>query len=305
MRKSAIIILIFLIVISFLSAAEKEIKLDRFFDFKGAKSVEIDLKLVNGKLRIYTWDRKEAKVEGIVRYRGEKPEIELKKIGDQLILRIEKEKGWWFFRRSPGRKELWADITVFLPEPFEGKAGVTNGRIELKSIIGKKNGYVKLSTVNGIVRILELKSEELKVSNINGRIMISETFAEEANLSTVNGKIEATGFFASHLKVKTVNGDIEIGLEEKPLNKEGYWKLSSVNGDIYLGFLNEPEFYYDFKIKSVSGDVYVELSGVDISSTTVFSKASFELNGGKKAKMDIFADVNTVSGDVEIRRESK
>jgi len=305
MRKAAIIILIFLLV-SFLSAAEKEIKLDRTFNFEGVKRVKIDLKITNGKLRVYTWDKKEAKVEGIIKYRGEYPEVELRKSGDMLILRVEKEKKWFFFwHSSPGRKDLWADVTVFLPEPFEGKAGVVNGRVELKSVVGKKNGYVKLSSVNGIVRVLELRSEELKVSNVNGRIMISGTFAEEASLGTVNGKIEATGFFAAHLKAKTVNGDIELDLEEKPLDKEGYWKISSVNGDIYLNFLDQPQFYYDFKIKSVSGNVYVQLSGVDISSTNVFSKASFELNEGKGAKAEIFVDINTVSGDVEVRRESK
>ncbi len=303
MRKAAIIVAI-LLLLSFLFAGERELKIERSFPTKGER-IELDVGVVTGNLKVLTWDKNEIRVEGVITYREKEPKVEIEYSHGYFRLKVEKKKDcWWFFCGDWGREKIWADLTLMVPEPFEGKVSVVNGKLEVKSILGKRNGYVRVSSVNGIVRVIELKGEEVKVSTVNGRIMLSGVRADELKLSTVNGRVSATGIFARRLKASSVNGDIELELEgEETVKREGYWKISTVNGDIIVNFLHPPALHYDFRLKSVGGGIYVDLPGAAIESSRGLFRQSFEIN--PQASPSIYVDISTVSGSIEVRSEKE
>lgn len=146
--------------------------------------------------------------------------------------------------------------------------------------------------VNESVVIIQvpIQIEKIKIKTVSGEIKILDLKLAEVQTDSISGNIQLQGSFDS-IKSKTVSGDFK--LISDIANPE--IKFSTVSGDSSLIFLKDPDVSIAFK--SVSGEIKIwgGLPATEIDG---------EIKGFKLGKGTARLNFETTSGDVKISAET-
>lgn len=119
-------------------------------------------------------------------------------------------------------------IDLYLPNNLTyQKVNLTNVNSDVDS---KNYGFVchdcYLSTVNGDMDFVYIKSNSFTLETVSGDVEIKNLFTKNSNVETVNGDITVCDGKTDNLSVSSVNGDIAFGGVVETID------TSTVNGDI-------------------------------------------------------------------------
>ena len=217
-------------------------------EYEVTEGLKIVLSNVNGYIRIKGYDGNTIKMKAEKKWGllAPEPKVKVKKEGNVLKIEAKHKKT---FGISLGGSSVNFDILV--PKTVEvEKVGSVNGRISISNVngvlrVGNVNGAIelenvevsKVGNVNGPIKaVLKAVRNDVKISTVNGsiKILLPKNIDAEILASTTNGRISAEGFenvktslagtfgpksFSAQLgsgkysvKLSTVNGSIEIRL---------------------------------------------------------------------------------------------
>ena len=150
----------------------------------------LDLRNVNGRVSITSWNRTEAEITaqkvGSSDSALDKITVEIRRTSDGLRVRT----------RYPRRRGMWSgkygrvNYAVRLPERADLRIETVNGPVEVTGI----SGAVEAQTVNGPLR-LEGQRGSVNAQTVNGSIeceLDSFGAGEDHSFRTVNGRVELT-----------------------------------------------------------------------------------------------------------------
>ncbi|NJE84447.1 hypothetical protein E3E23_01120 [Thermococcus sp. CX2] len=211
---------------------------------------EVDIKAVNGKVRLEAWDEDYAEVSYTPH--GE-VEVEAEQRGSKLVIK-EKPTGKRVLGIFQKSSDGWAEIEVKIPKKAVVTAKMVNGEITAEGVgfenVTVVNGKMELknciagtiSSVNGPIKAHFTSAGPLKASTVNGRMEITiEELEEDAEISTVNGSVRLylTEFCDARISVKRVNGSVHLVNLDEPVIGTGEYevKIHTVNGSITVELL--------------------------------------------------------------------
>mgnify|MGYP005989347075 CR=1 FL=1 len=292
-------------------------KIDESLKTKAQGSVFVDV--MNGKVKIHTWDKNEVKVAGELDDKAEGYKFEVD--GDRIVFEVEMPKKNWSNWSSEGSKlQVWIPKTNSLK--FEGvntdiqakdieggsKINTVNGDVQVENLskfvsletvngeIDSQNlsGEIRLHTVNGEVKDKD-STGELSIETVNGDIN-TNTKAKKVSLNNVNGDMELKLNQADKIEIGTVNGDIEAALS---LSENGRLTFSSVGGDANFNFVGEVSAQFDIETHA-GGDIdnYLTKDKAREEKYGPGETLRFKMGSGKA---DI--EMDTVSGDINLRKK--
>lgn len=294
-------------------------KVNETVETNGKGRISIDV--MNGKVKISTWDKNEVKVVGELDDDAEGYTFVAQGDGDVFFKVEMPEKRWGSWSSDEG-----SDLEVFMPKTsslkFEGvnvdvsaqdvfggsRLNTVNGdvtasnlkkRVNLETVNGQINandleGKISLNTVNGAIKDVN-SSGKLTIETVNGHINSTST-AEEVEVANVNGDIELNFAAIKELEIGTVNGDLEL---ELGLAENGSFSFSSVGGDANIYFAD-----------GLSASINVEAhAGGDIDNYLTKDKAKEARFGpGESIRFKVGegsadVEIDTVSGDIKLRKK--
>ena len=282
----------------------------------------LSIDVMNGEVKIKTWNKNEVKVVGELDDDAEGYQFESTEDG-RVVFRVEMPKRrWGNWDDSGSNLEFW------LPENnnlrFEGvnadvdvenvmggaKVNTVNGNVEAKSLKGRVNletvngkiktsgleGKIKLNTVNGTIEDRN-SSGDVNFETVNGDIE-SNTTAADIDISNVNGDMDLELSLVKELEISTVNGDIELELS---IEERSRVFISTVGGDADIKF--NGTLSADFNIEAHSGgDIRNKLTKDKVKRDRYGPGETLEFKVGKgEAEIEI----ETVGGDITIEQGSK
>ena len=187
-----------------------------------ASGSTLQVKNVNGFIRLEAWDREE------VQFTGEfKPSSQ----DEQVKVVIEAGQGSLQIRGEyPKHTEAGSyhgpqcQMTLKVPRRVLPTLETVNGEVTIRGTQGK----AAVSTVNGGIRAMAL-DDSLKAETVNGSITL-EQVKGGLSLQTVNGTIKGSGLDGQGqgIKADTVNGSIRLQLA----GLKGRLRATTVNGGI-------------------------------------------------------------------------
>lgn len=246
----------------------------------------IEIKHVNGEMKVVGWDKNQVKVEGELGERTD--EFRFERDGKSVIIeiKIKKSDHSWGWGNKSGKGD---DLTVYVPNKSQVDYHSPNADLSIDDVSGGSN----IDMINGDLRANNLKGR-IRLKTVNGDIR-GLNLAGELSLDAVNGDIKAEHSAGSSIRANTVNGDIEVRSAAKEVNAD------TVNGDIdfTLGDVTE------IKTSTVNGDIEMDMNLVDggtLRASSVGGSLRFGFQKGVQAKFDIEAHAG---GTIKNRLTSK
>lgn|GEM_PF-1030856 len=218
-------------------------------EYEVTEGLKLVLSNVNGHIRIKGYDGNTIKMKAEKKWGllAPEPKIKVKKEGNFLKIEAKHKKT---FGVSLGGSSVSFDILV--PKTVEvERVGSVNGKISISDV----NGVPKIGNVNGAI---ELENVEVgKVGNVNGPIKaVLKAVRNDVKISTVNGSIKVLLPREADVTISasTTNGTISTeGFENVATSLAGTFgpksfsaqlgsgkysvKLSTVNGSIEIGLI--------------------------------------------------------------------
>lgn len=266
---------------------------------------QIAISNVRGSVTVSTWDRDEVAITGTL---GEgTKELLIEGGSSRLSIEVKApgQTGWFNWGSNSRMEDSLLDIKV--PREAELDIEVVSANVAVSGSAGRS----------------------IDVSSVSGRIRIEST-ARELEVGSVSGSIELTGS-ADHVEADTVSGEINARTEAKRLSFE------TVSGRINV----ETARFEELDASSVSGDISVrgapDGNAARLSSETMSGSVRVRLPGDVSARVeaetfsgrirtdfgavkepehgpgrslstsigsgDARLDIETFSGDIDIRRE--
>ncbi|MGN1095471.1 MAG: DUF4097 family beta strand repeat-containing protein [Eubacteriales bacterium] len=139
--------------------------------------------------------------------------------------------------------------------------------------------------VSGDVNIGAVKVEKLDIDIVSGGFFASEINAEKFEADMVSGDIEIKKISAENILVDTVSGRTELNIESAD-----DISVTSVSGRVMFGILSDDGLKVRFS--TVSGTLHTGMEYTKNGKTYTFGDAG------------IYADIDTVSGNLYIDREN-
>ena len=292
-------------------------KIDQVVNTTNDGRVSIDV--MNGKVKIRTWDKNEVRVAGELDDAAEGYRFESTESG-RVLFKVEMPKRRWGSWKDDGSNlEFWIPINNELR--YEGvnadvdvdgvmggsrvntvnggiDANGLNGRIELETVNGKikskaLSGKIKLDTVNGAIKD-EDSDGEVQIETVNGDIRTTSK-AQRVEISNVNGDMDLSLSKVKELEISTVNGDIDMQVE---LMKDSRFFVSTVGGDADIKFIGDVSAEFNIEAHS-GGDIRNKLTKDKVKRDKYGPGESLKFQtGGGSAEVEI----DTVGGDITIEK---
>ena len=187
-----------------------------------ASGSTLQVKNVNGFIRLEGWDREEVSFTGEFKPSSEDEQVKVVIESGQGSLQIRgeypKHAGGGSYRGPQ------CQMTLKVPRRVMTTLETLNGEVTVRGIQGK----TAVSTVNGGIRLAELE-DSVKAETVNGSITLDQVKGG-LSLQTVNGGIKGSGLDGQGkgIKAETVNGSIRLQLG----GLKGRLKANTVNGNI-------------------------------------------------------------------------
>ena len=240
-NKTAVFLTIILFAALFFSEKAFSENREEFHQTYTVKAdTEVEVKNINGKVLISTWDKDSVDVFAIKRTRRGRNELDKMKIevtiGDVMEIKTIKRKyddsgEDTFFKRTFRRMRLRSpkvtvDYTIKLPgNVWLSEARTTNGTVELQGtrgdtyahttngnvIVDSSEGYIKAKTTNGNITINgDTAVSEARTTNGSISASLSAQYTQDTEISTTNGSVELYLYpdMNADIELKTINGKI-------------------------------------------------------------------------------------------------
>lgn len=262
------------------------------------KDGDIRIEVIEGKVVVEGWDKPSVRVTGNV------PELEdfvFRTDGDQTLIEIESEHGFWGGRKSGG----YAKLTIYAPK----QSAIYTEGVSSSFVITNMDNTVRSSTMSGDISLeggrgkvhLESVSGDVTALNSNGKVTLESVSGDiEAKVESsffeaqsVSGSIEAVIGESEHVELATVSGDIEVDLK---LMAGSELDADTVSGDIELKFLND-KLDASFEIETGPGGDIRNFITKDRQSKSFAFSGSMEFEVGKGSAS---VEVETMSGTIRI-----
>lgn len=259
------------------------VRIERSFSVEGPFAPEgtplVKLSLINGNIRLRTWEKESFEAKITARARGWTPtEVERALHAFELALPQASPQGIEFDHRS-------------LQLGF-GSAVELNFTLSLP----RERVYrLELETVNGRIEIGALNAMHVRAKTTNGKIELHEVIAENAIAETLNGDIEGR-LSAAQASLSTMNGAIELQLGAVT----GEYTLNTFNGRIRIDIPDDPQVGYQVWAQTTLGRITTRRGDLRFSSQErrhlEGTSANFE-----QAATKISVHASTTNGNIEIR----
>jgi len=299
------------------SALAEDVKRELETSNNPTVSIEID----SGDLTINTWERSVVLIEGTLDDRVETFEVDLRS-KNSVDIEIEDEDDSY----RNGETETLLVITLPVNsrvsvESFNGSVAVNNvaGSVDVETVNGPINvantrGFLSLETVNGSINAKDVHGN-VEAETVNGSIRLVQVAGERLELGTVNGSLEVESV-ARTVEVESVSGSTELNLDRVErlvassvagglkgalhLERQGDLQVESVSGRVRLTLIEPLDIAVS--VESLSGHIDNDINDVDIEKGDFGLGRSLNFSEG-----DASAEVriNTVSGEVDLRKKSK
>ena len=225
-------------------------------EWPAASISRIELKEVNGSVKIEAWNGDRVTMTAEVFSRGvePKPNVENKGFfrsvvdGESLVIgssgRRRRHRIHWF-----GGSSVTIHYILRVPATVDLDIDTVNGKIATRGVTGE----TEVTSVNGSVDLETPGAADVRLRTVNGRVRATffETF-QGATMKTVNGSVTATlpanASFACDLS--QVNGDFEAPF---PLSIHSHPGNRRVSGEVNGG-------RHELKITTVNGDIRLDTS---------------------------------------------
>ncbi|KAM3584789.1 hypothetical protein VKS41_003591 [Umbelopsis sp. WA50703] len=186
------------------------------------------------------------------------------------------------------------EITISLPKSHNFKnfkVDTVNSAIKAEDDIAVDE-TIELHTVNGAIKLENVKAETLTVKTVNGSSQIKSFEGNTANITGVNGSVHAA-LDAQVVETFASNGAIQVDL----LAEEVQANVKTINGAIHIRTSNE--FEGTFNLKTMSGKLEVTASE---SRKLHIEKASRRELQGYYGQADGNSQVNaeTINGKITL-----
>lgn len=264
------------------------VQFSHIFQLQDTEVDELFLHIVNGNVKIESWEDQDIRVECDVKaFKTEDHEEARRIFLENTQCEIEGKRFVFFV----DKKVLKVNTTIYVPN--------------------KVYEQVKIKLFNGPIRGEELKVEHLKAKTANGMISFKQIEGKKAEVETANGQIKLNGFSYGDVELESVNGMVDVQGKAKKLD------VQSFNGNLLVS-LTEPvcETLY---AKTTTGNIELKLPknlrlqgelkshlgsfSYDEETITVTAQRSevlqkelrFYSNGETDEKLTLFAEAKTGS----------
>lgn len=252
--------------------------------------INLEIRIAAGDVEIHAEPRQTAVAEvvphddsGSARELAEKTRVEVS--GDTLLISAP-ELGGWLLRRAPKLR-----VTARVPTGSSARIRVASADIhgygEWSQVrVNSASGDTQLDQVTGDVSV-NSASGGVRAVRVGGRLTVN-TASGDVTSNQVDGRID----------VKSASGDIQVD------TAGGDVVLKTASGDAIIGAARNGTV----RAHSVSGDVSVGVvsgTGVWLDLNTLSGRTHSDLDmsgGAPPASHDLTINVNTVSGDIAVRR---
>ena len=153
-------------------------------------------------------------------------------------------------------------------------------------MVGSK---LQFNSVSGDVEMPSgLMADEISVYITSGDVKADDLQCSEFTYGNVSGELDLTGYVTERIRVETVSGDTDIMLydETKKIS------VNSVSGKVTVSLPKDSDFRFEYS--TVSGDF-------DCAFPVYTQGGRNDRNGYTDSNADMELDINTVSGDLNIR----
>lgn len=184
--------------------------------FTVSKGGTLKISLVNGDVKINTWDKNEVyiKMDDIDDWdESNMHQINISKNGNTVVVENRGGGGW------PGSN----DVSVYIPKEFNLDVKTNQGDVDVKSEV---KGSVAVNTGGGDITVAKIEGNT-DLNSFGGDITTADIYGE-LSLSTNGGDI-ATGNIYGNAHISTMGGSIESG----DISKDLYVKTNG--GEIHVG----------------------------------------------------------------------
>jgi DUF4097 and DUF4098 domain-containing protein YvlB len=229
---------------------------------------EVQLRNVNGGVKLEAWDRNEVRVQALKKVRAGSDE-DARKVMGQTKVEVSKTAG--------GLK-----IATRLPKRDDGFfAWLTGNQV---NVAVEYQVWVPRGT-------------RLEVGSVNGGVQLTGTRGQ-AHLQTTNGAISVARV-TGDLELETTNGGIDV------TESAGAIRASSTNGGIDVRLTDVPDGR-DLSLSTTNGGISIQLprdvrATVDASTSNGQVSSDFEVDGGTKSRRRVTGDINGGGGTLHIR----
>jgi DUF4097 and DUF4098 domain-containing protein YvlB len=202
------------------------------FEGNIAGDISVDVKIYNGYIEIYMWDKPSYRIEAVKWARAPTSE-EAKEMAEDITVDFseEREEDITLVLKTEETITAGVDVTVYLP-----RTTFTT---------------VDVSTLNGHIKMEEMHATDVFLVTANGDITADVT-ADTLKVKTTNGKIR--GFYhGSQTIIETGNGRIDV-----KLGTTGEYDMKTTNGDIDITVASD----FTFNVRTTVGDITVEADNV-------------------------------------------
>lgn len=152
-----------------------------------------------------------------------------------------------------------------------------------------KNLFVNGSSADVFVA-KNLSFENVNIETTSGDVVFNAKVSENVVLKCASGDINASGFESKNINIETVSGEIEL----LDITASESISAKAVSGDIEFSSIDAPLMQF----KTTSGDVEGSVLSKKIFETKT---TSGEIRVPKSEQSDGRCEVETISGDIEIR----
>ncbi len=199
-------------------------------------------------------------------YRSGRGQVELRKetSGDKVHIYVHYPKLYGLFSWNE------TDLTITMPMDMD-KSDLT------------------FNSVSGEVDIPSgLQARNISINSTSGDVQADDVQCEEFRYENVSGELDLTGYISERIDVDTVSGDTDIML----YGKVEKIVVNGVSGDVKITLEKDSDFKFEFD--TVSGDF-------DCAVPVYSQGGRSDRTGYTELNADMEIDVNTVSGDLNIR----
>lgn len=203
-----------------------------------------------GSVEIEGWSRNSVEVSGSIG--DDVEELVFERDGDEVNIRVKVPK------RSRGRKDLSADLTIKVPKNSSLEVATVSADIDITGVHGEQ----ELQAVSGDIDT-EAYAGDIEIESVSGDIDVngdgSDMSAELVSVSgdisadsltgtveaeTVSGDLAIVDGSFDRIEMETVNGDITLRAE---LRRGGRLSGETVNGDVDIDFKGDVSAKFDIE----------------------------------------------------------
>ncbi|MCL2415589.1 MAG: DUF4097 family beta strand repeat-containing protein [Defluviitaleaceae bacterium] len=211
---------------------------------------ELNLTGYNGQVIIkgYNGDKISAKIFTVTKRPGARATLAV--LGDKYYLSYDEND----FDR--------VCIDAFVPETmFDNiRISTVNGDVRVATLDAQN---IKIENLNGTSEISQLKAENIIIEQNNGALRISEISADMAAIENFSGLISASSIDVAKLKMATFNGAIDMQIAQFNHFNHYDWRIETSNEKLGLALPSYASLGYHVKAHAALGTVKLGLIGMN------------------------------------------